>query len=242
MKLSKEINEEYEKMLGLLPKSEPVPQRVIVFNENPRCRAKVRWDDQCKNGHNTFAITGTEYRVDLRGNRVRELSAGCIHDEISVTYPQLRHMIKWHLMSSYGPMHYLHNVLFFAGNRDCWGHAPGDGINHAYHIELPDGTFLRGPDQSFLRTGLRVMHFGENLKGAEFVAKSVGGEVVKLPRNRSKGKRRELKAARSAAVWPDATDEVLCLEPELLARVLISRLPNLMDQFKRDIEGIGFNY
>jgi hypothetical protein len=54
------------------------------------------------------------------------------------------------------------------------------------------------------------------------------------------GKARELDAARSAAIWPDATDAELTA-PDLEAR-LIARLPALMAAFRADIEAQGFTF
>lgn len=81
--------------------------------------AKVRFDDECKNGHNTFAITGTTRR--LEHGRFVEDSCGCIHDQIAEYFPELEKYIKFHLCSTDGPMHYVANTVFHASNRDCWG-------------------------------------------------------------------------------------------------------------------------
>lgn len=72
-------------------------------------KATVRHDDQCGNGHNTFAITG-----DLRCNG-REYSGGMLHDEIAERIPELVPFLKWHLVSTDGPMHYVANALYWAG-------------------------------------------------------------------------------------------------------------------------------
>lgn len=78
--------------------------------------ATVRHDDRCKNGHNSFSITGEV--VD--GSRRRQ-AFGCIHEEIAEHFPELRHLIKWHLCSTDGPLHYIANTVFHAGDRDHWG-------------------------------------------------------------------------------------------------------------------------
>jgi hypothetical protein len=53
---------------------------------------------------------------------------------------------------------------------------------------------------------------------------------------------RELDHARSSAVWPDATDEQLTVEPSELKLVLEARLPGLMAEFRKDMEELGFDY
>jgi hypothetical protein len=54
------------------------------------------------------------------------------------------------------------------------------------------------------------------------------------------GKARELDFARSSAVWPEATDAELTVEPEELRKKLVARHPQLMADFRKAIEGAGF--
>lgn len=70
----------------------------------------------------------------------------------------------------------------------------------------------------------------------------VGFEVVRIPTAWSEGKARELNAARSVAVWPEATDEELSVDPEELKAKLLERLPALMAEFKAAVESLGFSY
>lgn len=84
-----------------------------------RITAVVRYDDQCGNGHNSFSITGTIERQSKNGRWVDECG-GCIHDEISKLFPQLRPLIKYHLVSSDGPMHYIANSLYWGGYNQKW--------------------------------------------------------------------------------------------------------------------------
>lgn len=56
----------------------------------------------------------------------------------------------------------------------------------------------------------------------------------------SEGKARDLDAARRAAVWPDATDEELTAEPDVLRAALEARLPALVAEFRADMERAGF--
>lgn len=77
-------------------------------------KAKIRFDDNCRNGHNTFAITGEIY---IPGARDCE-ACGCIHDDLAKAFPELAPLIKWHLTSSDSPMHYIANTVYHASNRD----------------------------------------------------------------------------------------------------------------------------
>jgi hypothetical protein len=122
----------------------------------------IRYDDQCGNGHNSFSITGHIEDLKIRGKDKWECG-GCIHDEIAKHFPEFKHLIKWHLMSSDQPMHYVANSLYHASNRDYNG-------------------------------------------------------------------------ARSSAIWGDATIE------DFTEEKLLARLPKLIEDFKKDIEAIGFIY
>jgi uncharacterized protein Usg len=74
----------------------------------------IRFDDECGNGHNTFAITG-----DVRVPRKRDIVAGgCLHDEIAKVFPELEKFIKWHLCATDGPMHYVANTVYHASDKD----------------------------------------------------------------------------------------------------------------------------
>jgi hypothetical protein len=54
------------------------------------------------------------------------------------------------------------------------------------------------------------------------------------------GKARNLDAARASAVWPDATDEELSVEPEDLRNKLQARYAHLMADFRQAMDSIGF--
>jgi hypothetical protein len=91
----------------------------------------VRHDDRCNNGYNTFSITTNVYEPHVnRGEptlinertkkKVWLSSCGCQHDLVKEYFPELEHLIKWHLTSTDGPMHYITNSIYWAeeGNLD----------------------------------------------------------------------------------------------------------------------------
>lgn len=61
-----------------------------------------------------FSITG-EINRQARNGRWVEDSCGCLHDEIAKFFPKLKPLIKWHLTSTDGPMHYLANSKYWLG-------------------------------------------------------------------------------------------------------------------------------
>ena len=78
-----------------------------------RITAEVRHDDRCKNGHNTFSITANIDRKNAVGRWVKD-SGGCLHDTIAARFPELAPLIKWHLVSTDGPLHYIANTTYHA--------------------------------------------------------------------------------------------------------------------------------
>jgi hypothetical protein len=92
--------------------------------------AKVRYDDECGNGHNTFSITAEIW--DSRRKNDCD-SCGCLHNDIAKHFPELTPAIKWHLCSSDGPMHYIANTLYWVEE--------GSNLEHARRTAIwPEAT------------------------------------------------------------------------------------------------------
>lgn len=110
---------------------------------------KLRYDDDCKNGHNSFSITG-----ELWCSRL-----GCIHDEImQYRGKQYGHLIRWHLVSDDGPMHYVENTLYHLGYKtgpDSWyggDHEPNIEYarSSACWPDMPE-SYVCDPDKRMLK-------------------------------------------------------------------------------------------
>ena len=101
--------------------TDQVIRRTAALPDGGRIVAEIRFDDQCRNGHNTFSITGDTF--DPKG---RHESGGCIHREIAEHFPDLAPLLKWHLCSTDGPLHYEANTLYLAGDRDHAGKRKGE--------------------------------------------------------------------------------------------------------------------
>lgn len=234
---------------------------------------ELRFDDELNNGHESFSITGTLYEV-IRG-KWKEVAGGCLHDDIKEYAPELAPLIKWHLTSTDGPMHYVANTLYHASDRDCWGRAPGEVSRWDYGVRFNSVPVTHKVDGKFWRflqnrhgTGefqvVAIAHreekyaphytfvgFGEEWHQCPFREKFLADEFceamnkckvafVKFPAAYSKGKERELEFARSSAIWPEATDEQLCLPKEELKELLVARLPQLQADFKQAMLDCGF--
>lgn len=124
-----------------------------------RITAELRFDDNCRNGHHSFAITGT-----AKAGRDHEIG-GCIHEEIARYFPELAPLIKWHLFDQTGPMHYVANTLYFAGNRDCRGRAPGEPSaweTFVYFGDSPIGHKVDAKLAAFIRERLKPLFPGSD--------------------------------------------------------------------------------
>lgn len=98
------------------------------YGEKVSIKAFAQYDDACGNGHRTFSITADIYGAESR----REIAGGCCHDEIAEHFSNLAPLIKWHLCSTDGPMHYIANTVY---------HAKSGDINAARRSAIwPDAT------------------------------------------------------------------------------------------------------
>ena len=184
---------------------------------------KVRYDDECENGYNTFAITGEIWRAKQGQPIGRDYeSCGCIHEDIAKRLPELTPYIKWHLTNSDGPMHYIANTVY---------HAQSYGPRYAWvYYTVPQDPL--GIEDTKERCVGYVK--ADKARAAE------GQPGYRVVWDEKTAKEANLDHARSSAVWPDATDEDL-ITPGLEAR-LRARLPRLMEEFKAAVESLGFVY
>lgn len=88
-------------------------------------RAEVRFDDNCGNGQNSFAITASGGDIK-NGRRMESSFGGCCHEAIAKRFPELTPLIRFHLYDTRGPMHYVANAVYLAGDRDYNGRRKGE--------------------------------------------------------------------------------------------------------------------
>jgi hypothetical protein len=205
------------------------PRFVKGYERDAQLRVELRYDDEHGNGHNTFAITGDVFVIH-HGRRV-DLACGCLHEDIARVFRGLAPLIPWHLCSDDGPLHYVANTVYLAGDRDHWGLRAGE----TYQLKTRDGV----PMWTLETTA------GEPLYKLE---RSATGDVPPAapvlrwaPALRAgEGKARDLDAARRVAIWPDAPDDVLTLERPALTAKLLERLPGLLATFRDLMTAAGF--
>ncbi len=237
-------------------------------------RAEIRFDDSCRNGHNSFGMTA---EILQHG---REYMGGCCHDEIVQAFPELAGLIKWHLTSSDGPMHYIANTVYHASNRDHHGKLAGEPwawadavqfgenpIKHkieskfaAFLIEFAEGHARKPYDFEVLQydhkdrktygskytfggfgTAWHECPFNSEAQALDFLTalQTCSPKFLRIPTLWSEGKPRDLAAARSCAIWPEATDEQLMADKDELTAALQARHPALMAAFRADLEAAG---
>lgn len=194
---------------------------VDEYGEQSRIQVTARYDDTCRNGHNTFALTAD---VDVYAHGTwRWSSGGCCHSAIAKYVPSLARYIPWHLCSSDGPMHYVENTCYHASDRDHWGS-------------------LKGEQRRSPKSGKLIWAASKNICNIEHSDERPAPIIVEYVPVMGEGKARELGFARSSAIWPEATDEQLCQDSATLKAALLARLPDLMLRFKAEVESLGFTY
>ncbi len=221
---------------------------ITIDGKNRLLIVELRYDDQCGNGHNDFAITGTLYDTTYQGGDRSIDCCGCLHEIIAEYVPQYRDLIQWHLCSSDEPMHYVANTLYHVSDTDSSGLRKGEYGSCTLKVVTDDVA----TDSVTLYESGRIYSNKQNnpnLKRSNekeqaelnaFVETLKVGYTIRTEPEEyslSKGKERDLDAARSCAIAPDATLEQLQDE-----QWLINRLPLLMRDFKEAMEKLGFVY
>lgn len=255
-------------------------RNVTGYGAGGEMRVKIRFDDECQNGHQSFSITADV--ITDASRRRRDIEAGgCLHDEIAAAFPELAPLIKWHLMSCDGPMHYIANTVYHASDCDSSGRRKGEPsawrtvvyfgtspVAHAISGKFAEfikeragtgefrvvtiqhgdagktGAYQFGPKYTFAGFAERWHEcpFNDEETAQQWAAafNTIDYRFDRIITEYSNGKARDLDAARSCAVWPDATDEELSADKETLTAALAARLPGLIAEFRADVERAGF--
>lgn len=251
----------------------------IEHDKPCKITVKIRYDDECNNGHNTFSITAHGFRQASNGKWV-DTFCGCCHDEIKKHFPEFAHLIKWHLCGEFEPMYYLENTLYLASNCESTGHKSGYVKRVGLRLKFDNFPVVFKFSKEFLTALNASKSFKKDLElvkiehkkessGYEYSPKftlncypcewyqcpfddlqeaeqfltalhTLKWEVVEIPVDWYKEKERDFEGARSCAIWPEASEEVLSLPSEQLKAKLLKRLPALMRRFKKDMRALGF--
>jgi hypothetical protein len=194
--------------------------KTVEYTEDGRdYRLRIEYG-MCETKTPYFTITGTLYKR-MTDDVYRDISCGCLHDDIEKHCPELAPLIKWHLCSADGvPMHYIPNTVYLAGDRDY------NGLH-------------TGEERQLTIDGKPVWRVANTRSGRVASETKPEPELVYWEPEYivGTGKVRELEAAREAARWPEATNEQLCSDN--LKELLEARLPALQAAFKADMVKFG---
>lgn len=104
-----------------LPASNLTKHQEKVIEQNPGksgWRLVLKFDDKCGNGHNTFSICCERWRFLRHKRDLVEMDRS--FEFIQRLFPGYEKYLKWHLVSTDGPLHYLANTRYWVaeGNLD----------------------------------------------------------------------------------------------------------------------------
>ena len=89
----------------------------IDITEKANCVISIRLNDECKNGHEDFAITATFWKLNKPRKDVNMYMSGCCHEEILKFRPDLKIFVDLHLNDFKGyPMYYIENGFYHLKN------------------------------------------------------------------------------------------------------------------------------
>jgi len=260
---------------SILTKSQKKTVGPVSFVENGRdleIIAKLRYDDECGNGHNSFSITG----IVRTANRGQEEIGGCIHEEIAAHFPELKHLIKWHFMSSDGPRYYIANTMYNAGNKDYNGKSKGEprafkkfakfgGFPITRELEDDFASFIQSHKVDTLQI-VPIEHKKDDYDfGDKFTFKGYTDVWHECPFNNEREAQEFLQALQSYKLevvdlpylWGTGKERDLeaarnsavwadATDEELtsdgLKQRLEKRLPCLIKEFAKDMESLGFTF
>lgn len=143
-----------------LPESQLTKRQTINFHKHVTLKecgtrasvtVNVRHDDECGNGHNTFSITVDVYESGKPRTDANMIMCGCCHDIVRDHFPDLYHLVKWHLTSTDGPLHYVANTLYHASDRDCHGRRKGEPCSPETRIKFDGFPITFKKSQKFLK-------------------------------------------------------------------------------------------
>lgn len=204
----------------------------------------VRWEWLRGNHSPHLSVTGT-----VRDGK--NYSSGCCHEmirQIPDVDPRILDAIRLHLADRRGPMHYIANTVYLAGERDHNGLRKGErrqirhgGKEPCWKMELvdKDGNTVELPYGWSTKTSHGELSDLPALPDVRLVWKP--WETI------GEGKERDLKAARSCACADWSEDHILYLSDEDLVSdhletILTDRLPFVVDELRKVVESFGFDW
>ena len=102
-------------------------------NEQFNIKVEIRLNDECKNGHQDFSITGTTWEIGRARTERNVISVGCMHNEILEALPEFLPFVKLHMCDYDGvPMYAVGNMQYHMVNGFNSIRAKDDSFVHEY--------------------------------------------------------------------------------------------------------------
>ncbi|MFT3994822.1 MAG: hypothetical protein QM660_10970 [Dysgonomonas sp.] len=150
---------------------------------------KIRLNDECKNGHQDFAITADIY--EKKGNGQYYYSrGGCCHDEILKRFPKFKLFVNLHLSDYSGaPMYAVENGFYHLQKSDKqtvidYLRISEEQYNKLIHAEDKDYfkylLYSEGIVNQWLKEATLAIQLIEELTGSEFVNDSERSQIAPL--------------------------------------------------------------
>jgi hypothetical protein len=90
---------------------------IDINDSTANINIKIRLNDECKNGHQDFAITATIWEIGKVRNDRTMISGGCCHEKILAIRPDLQVFVTLHLCDFSGcPMYAVENGFYHLTN------------------------------------------------------------------------------------------------------------------------------
>jgi hypothetical protein len=94
-------------------KTNNLKHRISINNNTTNAVINIRLNDECKNGHQDFAITGTFYEPNKVRSERNLITSGCCHDAILEALPEMSLFVRLHLCDYSGsPTHATANGFY----------------------------------------------------------------------------------------------------------------------------------
>jgi hypothetical protein len=100
----------------------------VYSRQGTKYRIRATYGLQKIGDQDPYVSVTADIQRQAGNNHWYDHAGGCCHEEIEAHFPELRPLIKWHLSSLKGPMHYTSNAVYWfekMAGRSKW--APGIG-------------------------------------------------------------------------------------------------------------------
>lgn len=216
----------------------------------------IRLNDECKNGHQDFSITGTIYEANKPLIEKYMISGGAIGDKIALHFPEFAIFDKLHCCDFNGyPMYTVGNGFYFL--REGFNkEKPSDANFKAKYCEYyrlkPEQFDVLATSENELEYSILLHELGilkqwneeakiaimqlERLTGNEFVIDSTKSNFINVPLEQIE----EFKAKKAAGYYSQENKEARAKETKELA--LNKKIDSIKEEYKAKNKALKLEY